>query len=341
MALLALQTQGVTLRAERGALVVRQDNKLLRRVPLHEVTEVHLYGAVELHSSARDLLLRERVDVLLLSRRGLYRGRMVPPGSAQASRRCAQYTWLASEANRLALGRAIVIAKLASQRQLLAASERPRPQAVVDALAALRRAAQQAATASSLDALRGWEGSAARLYYAGFAATLRHSELRMNGRSRRPPKDEVNACLSFGYMLTLRRVESAVRRAGLDVYLGALHGHSRDAPALALDLLEELRAPVVDRVVRRLINRHQLEPADFEAAHQTDLGAGSEAPAGVYLGPSGRETLLRALGAAWRARVPDPWGHGRVELTDGLYRQAMSLSRWFEGEREGYSPMEF
>ena len=341
MALLAIQTQGAVLTAQRGALVVRIEGQRVRRIPPHEVDEVHLYGDVELNAAARNLLLRSGIEVILLSARGMYLGRLVPSLGGQAVRRQAQYRWLGEEATALAFARAIVVAKLTGQRRVLKEVE-DRPTQVQDALVALRRLRTQVGEASDIEVIRGVEGMAARLYYAGYAATLRHPELTMNGRSRRPPRDEVNACLSFCYMLMLRRVESAIRRSGLDVYLGALHGTSRGAPALALDLVEELR-PVVDRMVRTLVNRRQLSPGDFESPRgMLYLGAEDEDDAGpgVHLAATGREVVLRALGAEWRRRVADPWGQGRVELTEALYRHAMRVSELFAGERTSYQPLE-
>lgn len=357
MTLLAVQSKGARLDAREEALTVSCSGRVVESFPAHEVSEVHCYGAVEVGAAARRLLLARGVDVLFLTPRGEYRGRLLSPLSAHGERRRAQYGALARPEVALNLARACVRGKVQNARNLLARlrGER-RGRAVRAALAGLRQALRRCDEASCVEALRGVEGHAAALYFEALGEAFVHPELVFSGRNRRPPRDPINACLSFGYTLLLRRVESAVLAAGLDPYLGALHEPGRSKPALALDLMEELRPLLVDRLVLRLVNTRQLAGSDFEhpglasglasAPPQPGEaldGEGSDAPeAGraVYLAPSGRSIFLRALAAAWERRFPHPERGDRYTLRALVEERALRLAQAFaEGSEDPHSPL--
>jgi CRISPR-associated protein Cas1 len=151
-----------------------------------------------------------------------YRGRLVAAESRAGERRMAQYALLHDPTRRLTLARSIVVGKLQNQRRLLLRRQQTlRDEVIADALAALRVSAQTANTAPDLDALRGVEGYGARVYFEGLARAIINPSFTFTGRNRNPPRDPVNACLSFGYALAQVQVEHAARASGLDPYLGA------------------------------------------------------------------------------------------------------------------------
>lgn len=341
MALLALVQQGSRLGVVGGALQVQRGGAVVETLQPHQVDEVHLYGGVSLSTAARNLLLREGIDVVFLTRDGRYRGRLVGAESRQGRRRLQQYAAVHDEARRLAIARAVVAGKVANQRRLLLRrQESLRSEGLADVLVALRGLGARAAEAPGLEQLRGLEGLAARRYFEGFREALRNPAFTFDGRNRHPPRDPVNACLSFGYTLLLVRVEDAVRAAGLDPFLGFLHDAGRGAPSLALDLMEELR-PAVDGVVLNLLNRRQLGPEDFRQPPAEELGARAElADGAVYLGDVGRTILIRAWERRLDRRDPHPAREERWTLRELLREQARQLARVVEGEAQVYQAVE-
>jgi CRISPR-associated protein Cas1 len=181
-----------------------------------------------------------------------------------------------------------------------------------------------------LEQLRGAEGEAANLYFSVFDLLIRSSdgELRFNGRSRRPPRDPFNALLSFLYTLLTHDCRSAAEAVGLDPAVGFLHRDRPGRPSLALDLMEELRPVLVDRLALSLVNRRQLRTKDFETR---DGGA-------VWLAESGRKTVL----TAWQERKKQERRHPFIDENAPLglvpYLQAQLLARHLRGDLDTYPP---
>lgn len=344
MPLLAVQEAGAVVGTKRGVITVSVGDKLAHSVPLHDIDEVHLIGPVELTASARKLLLRQNVDVVFFDGSGRYEGRLLCAESRLAERRLAQYQCLSGD-GALGLAQAVVIGKLLNQRTLLRRLGREREdERIVAGISAFRVAIQRVPDESDLNVLRGLEGYCATLYFKGFAAGLVNSSIEFTERNRRPPRDPINACLSFGYTSLLTRVETAVRKAGLDPYMGALHEVGRGKPALVLDLMEEFRV-VVDRLVLRLFNRGQLGLQDFEEpgidlesyVDEEDEESASDPRPPVFLARTGRAIFLRELADVWRTRYLLPESNTRHTLGDIIEKQAYKAARYFESG-EPYEP---
>jgi CRISPR-associated protein Cas1 len=344
VALLALTDPGSRLAARSGLLIVEQGGETLHEVRLDDIDEVHVYGGADVTPTARNLLLRRGTDVLFFTGDGRWLGRLLATESPNPIRRLAQLRAFSDPPTALGFARCVVQGKLLNQRHILARVQRDRPsESLAGAVASLRQLAAQTSSAPDLDVLRGIEGYGAATYFRGFAEAIVHPTLRFDGRNRRPPRDPINACLSFGYTLLLARADSAIRKAGLDPTLGALHSPEVGRPSLALDLIEELRPLVVDRLVLRLVNRQQLGPDDFidpgvEATHLASPEDPSEEPVrAVWLGPLGRAIFLRALAQTWRDtwRTPDGKRHRASSI---LEQQAYALARFVEDPTTGYQP---
>jgi CRISPR-associated protein Cas1 len=233
--------------------------------------------------------------------------------------------------------RGFVLGKVANQRSVLmrglrdhggAMEERARgalERAVERQAFILRRAAHEA---GGVEALRGAEGEAAQLYFSVFDHLIRVDDpaLRFSGRSRRPPLDAVNALLSFLYTLLTHDCRSAAEGVGLDPAVGFLHRDRPGRPSLALDLMEELRPPLADRLALSLINRRQLTAADFE---RRDGGA-------VWLRDEARKTVL----TAWQERKREERRHPFLDEAAPLglvpHLQAQLLSRHLRGDLDAY-----
>ena len=278
MAQLVLRGGELSLSFRQGHWVVARRGRSIRAVRAREADTIQLFGPVELQSSARAAALARGVPVVFFTADGRFRGRLEGPRAPTGALQLAQARFLADEESRLRLARSVVEGKLASERRLLLKIQKSRKGARIAASACrLRSILGRLAQATSVDQLRGYEGDAARCYFDAWPELLLHPGVSWAGRSRRPPRDPVNACLSFGYTLLAERVETAVRSVGLLPGVGALHGALRGQAGLVFDLVEEFRAPLVDRMTLRLFNRRQLDPADFEdpAWSRPDFPAGT------------------------------------------------------------------
>lgn len=266
MRTLYLAHEGAVLRREGERLRALAKGELLSDTPIHGLRQLVLVGSVTLTPAAIDLLVRNGVDTVFLSHRGRYRGRLVGVGSTHIHLRLAQYGMHTDPARSLDVARAIVAGKLGNQRALIL--RHARRHGTTDRLGAARRALAFLRTrldaAHDFDALRGVEGAGAAAYFRAFGDLVRAPGFTFPGRNRRPPMDPINALLSFGYTLLANVVEAAVHVVGLDPFLGTLHAATTARPSLVCDLMEELRAPVVDALVLAALNRRAIKPEDFE-----------------------------------------------------------------------------
>lgn len=262
---------GAVIRREGERLRVFAAKEARGDVLLHDLGQLVVVGNIVLTPSAMQALLERGVDTVLLGHAGQYRGRITSGASSNVRLRLAQYEKLTDDATAIAVATRFVQGKLANQRALLLRALRrhgpePRLKAGVVALAA---SSLRVETAVSLDAVRGCEGSGSAAYFRAFPALLRSDDFRFDGRNRRPPLDPVNAMLSLGYTLLANAVEAAVQIVGLDAHVGALHEPLAGRPSLVCDLMEELRAPVVDALVLAAIHHRVVGPDAFE-----DVGDG-------------------------------------------------------------------
>ncbi|MCA9546992.1 MAG: CRISPR-associated endonuclease Cas1, partial [Myxococcales bacterium] len=278
--------------------------------------------------SAAQALLKQGCDLVWLTRHGRLVGRSFSRAGGTGTRRVAQvHTLAGQEGGRWA--QAVVDAKLAAQRALVVRlrQNRPRP-AMTAAVVALRRLRERCAAVVEPPVLLGIEGQGAAVYYPALAAAVGPEAMGFDRRSRRPPLDPFNACLSFGYTLLLTQVEASCERVGLDRFVGGLHSPGRGKPALALDAMEPLR-PWVDRLVLTLVNRRQLQPGEFVPV---------EEGVGVHLNQAGRAVFLRAFYKAWRGRLKHPEDGRQLTLDDWLDDRLYALARWCAAEGEGLVP---
>ncbi len=242
-------------------------SRRLERVPIMHVDRMTIVGRPRVSMRIVERLLRENKPVHILSRQGGLIGSFTPARDADAVLRINQYRLVADPWG-LGVARALVAAKLRNSRRVLqklaagrvAQAERMALAADLDTLA---RLAGRAELAEDLATVRGYEGMGAAIYYERlrpfFAAGMPFTR-----RSRRPPADPANALLSWTYTIVMQEVRGAICAAGLDPCIGSLHAISYNRPALALDLMEPLRAPLCDLFILRLINLGMIRPADFQ-----------------------------------------------------------------------------
>ena len=262
---------GSRLRLDNDTVRAMVDDDTKLRVPLHHLQAVVCFGHIGLSAPLMHHLADAGITLVLLDEAGRFKARLEGATSGNVLLRVAQHAALGDAAFTLNAAKSIVAGKLRNQRAVVLRGARESKSA--DDEAALTRTAQNLAAslralpaAATLDETRGIEGEAARGYFAALNLLVR-PELRdsfaMDGRTRRPPRDRMNALLSFLYSMWMNDCRSACEAAGLDPQLGFLHAVRPGRASLALDLMEEFR-PWADRLALSLVNRQQLAATDFE-----------------------------------------------------------------------------
>lgn len=323
---------------------LRLDNDTLRllvgdetrlRVPLHHLGAVVCFGPVSVSVPLMHRLADDAIALVLLDANGRFKARLEGATSGNVLLRRAQHDTSQDSAFALSLARRVVAGKLRNQRHVLLRGARD---AKDDAdRRALTRAAQNLAasqralpSAATLDAVRGVEGEAARGYFAAINHLVR-ADLRdrfsLDGRSRRPPRDRLNALLSFLYAMWMNDCRSACEAAGLDPQVGYLHALRPGRAALALDLMEEFR-PFADRLALTLVNRLQVGTADFI---EREGGA-------VMLEGGGRKSVVVAFQERKQEALTHPLLAESVPLGLVPLVQARLLARHLRGEAAEYPP---
>lgn len=270
MSTLYVTQPGAEVRKKGSRLQVQWHGEVQTALPLRIVERLVCLGPVQLSAAATRLLLEEGIPVYFCSQRGRSYGTL-SAGHEDAERFLAQAERYRDPACRLAIAKVIVSAKLCHQQRLLRRHARNHPNPPLTQIAdQLDRAAATLSRRATVAEVMGVEGHASALYFSAFGHCLRQPGITFRERNRRPPKDPVNAILSLGYMLVLGEVVSMVIAQGLHPGLGFLHEVGRRRPALALDLLELARQPLVDRLTLSLFNRSVLTPNDFDATKPGD-----------------------------------------------------------------------
>lgn len=315
----------------RGALVVSGPQGT-RKIPLEALDAVVLLGGGQITSQALTACTRRGVRVVALHLSGAVRFVVGPATKGNVHLRTALFEAVTDSEHSLRLAKGIVAAKLQSSRFVVARWARDaREPDDADKLAAR---AQQLAdrvtrvpSAATPDKLRGVEGDGARCYFRAVSTALSRAPLRFSARTRRPPRDPVNALLGFAYGLLLTEFIGALESVGLDYQMGFFHRPRSGRPSLALDLAEELRA-MTDRFVVSMVRRRQMGGDDF-----TRMPGG-----GVYLTEDGRTKLL----CAWEEHKEEEVPHRVLERKVGRWAipsiQATLLARHLRGDLPAYPP---
>jgi CRISPR-associated protein Cas1 len=314
-------------------LLVGDDTRL--RVPLHHLGAVVCFGPVSVSVPLMHRLADDSIALVLLDASGRFKARLEGATTGNVLLRRAQHATSQDEAFTLALARRLVAGKLRNQRQVLLRGARDSGDEAdrrVLARAAQNLAASQRSlpATSTLDAVRGVEGEAARGYFAAFNHLVRpdlRERFGFDGRSRRPPRNRMNALLSFLYSMWMNDCRSACEAAGLDPQVGYLHALRPGRAALALDLMEEFR-PLADRLALTLVNRLQLDERGFD---EREGGA-------VMLGSDARKVVVVAFQERKRDELTHPLMAQALPLGLVPLVQARLLARHLRGEAAGYPP---
>lgn len=328
---LHLTTAGSRVSLESRRLVVQDRDGNTNVVRLKDLTQVNLFGGVQITTQAVQRLLGAEIPIGFFSSGGWFYGMAAPLGHSAVQVRRRQYARTADPAWVLGLARGLVRNKVRNARTLLRRNHRERPSAALDRL---RELVDRVDGCSSLEELRGVEGLAARVYFEHFSGMLRSgddgcSSFDLEGRNRRPPRDPVNALLSLSYSLLVRHFTAACALVGLDPHAGFLHSDRPGRPSLALDLMEPFRPLLADSAVITAVNNGEVSPNDF-----------------VTVGPScaltdaGRRSFISSWERRLDVEVTHPVFGYRITYRRVLDVQARLLARHVLGELASYPAFE-
>lgn len=332
---LYVQTQGAYLRLDHETVKVEKDGRVKLQVPLHHLGAIVLFGDIMITPALIARCAEDGRGLAWFSSYGRFQGRLEGPVSGNVLLRRAQHEALGDPGRTMDIARNCVAGKVKNLRTTLLRSARETH--VAEDAESLRRAAghlagilQSLPTAKDLDTLRGMEGEAARHYFAVFRYMILGDRqvFAFSGRNRRPPLDPVNALISFLYALLLNDCVSSAQGVGLDPQVGFLHSLRPGRPALGLDLMEEVRPILADRLALTLINRRQVTEKDFDWR-----------PGGaVFLNDCGRKKVV----VAYQERKQQEISHQLVgqKMPLGLvpHIQARLLARHLRGDLTDYPP---
>jgi len=332
---LFVSTQGAYVFHEGEAVVIRIGNEEKLRVPVHLLGGLVCFGNVAVTSPLLGLCSERGVTVSFLSEQGRFRARVQGGVSGNVFLRREQYRRADDRVARLELARGFVLGKLANTRTVLQRvmrdhAEKGGMEALTYAAGRLSAFLDAARRETDLEAMRGIEGEGARTYFGviNYGITAQKDAFFLNGRNRRPPLDNMNALLSFLYTMMVHDAESALESVGLDPQVGFLHAERPGRPSLALDLIEEFRPFLADRLALSLVNLRQVQPNGFKVSET----------GGILMDDETRKTLI----SAYQKRKQEEITHGFLEESVPvgllLHVQALLLARYLRGDLDGYPP---
>jgi CRISPR-associated protein Cas1 len=332
---LFVMTQRAYLHLDHDTVKVKVQGETKLQVPLHHLGAVCCLGDVAVSTALLHRCADDGRSVVFLEQGGRFKCRIEGPVSGNVLLRRAQHEALTDPARTLAIARHLVAGKVQNARQVLlrGAREATVPEDETPLTEAARHLVEplpRLETLQDLDQVRGLEGDAARVYFAVFTRLVKEDRdtFRFEGRTRRPPRDPMNALLSFIYTLLLSDCVAAVEGVGLDPQVGYLHALRPGRPALGLDLMEELRPVLADRLALTLVNRRQLTSKDFQ---EREGGA-------VLLTDDGRRAVVTAYQQRKQEEVLHPLSEQRMPLGLIPHVQARMLARHLRGDLECYPP---
>ena len=328
---LYLLRHGLVLGKESARLTIHWQGKRLETIPAIHVDQIMIFGNAQISTQAMRFCLAERIPVYLLSASGRYYGVVDSFDTEPVLLHKAQFEKAEDTEFCLRLARNLIRGKIANSRTLLKRLSRKRPaEALEKAAAALKTCLAQLAGAGSLDQVRGVEGNAARIYFSAFREQL-DPAWGFTGRNRQPPRDPVNALLSYGYTLLFYNLYSLIRARGLNPQVGYLHPLRMGHPALVSDLLEEFRALVVDAIVWNLVLNRRLSPDDFTPPDE-DSG-------GCRMNDRSRRVFVHEMEKKLNAPVTHPLTGHRLDYRRCMEHQVHQLAAVLRGKQSDYRPM--
>jgi CRISPR-associated protein Cas1 len=331
---LFVMTEGAYVHLESDTVRVVREGETMLQTPLHHLGSICVFGHVSVSTPLIARCADDGRAIVMMDEAGRFKARIVGRTTGNVLLRKGQHDFHNDPDRCLSFARCVVAGKIQNGRQVLLRGAREDQTASKEYLAdaAITHAGllDDLRQATTLDEMRGIEGSAAQAYFEVFDLLIRaqRTDFRFSGRSRRPPRDRMNALLSFVYALATNDCESALEGVGLDPQLGILHALRPGRPGLALDLLEEFRPIILDRLCLTLVNRQELTKRHF-----LEQAGGS-----VRMTDEGRKRLLVAFQKRKQEMVSHPLLKEKVPIGLLPHIQARIIARLFRGEMKHYQP---
>ena len=332
---LFVMTENALVRLDGESAVVEVDREKRLQVPMHHLGGIVLFGTAHITAPAMMRCAEDGRSVSFMDFGGRFKARVEGPASGNVLLRLAQFEIATQTTRALPLVRNLVAGKIRNQRfNLMRAARDVRDETSAGRLRAaaesLMAHIQSLPESGEIDTVRGVEGIAAAVYFDAFADMIRvaSDDFSFRNRSRRPPRDRMNALLSFLYAMLTNDCRGALEGVGLDPQVGILHVPRPGRPGLALDLVEEFRPAFADRLALALVNRKQIRPEHFE-----DRDGGS-----VLLSDSGRRSVVAAYQERRKELVSHPFLKEKVPVGLVPHLQARLLARHLRGDLEHYPP---
>lgn len=330
---LYVTTQGAYLSKDGDAVVVRVENERRLRVPLHHLGSIVCFGRITCSPWLMAKCAEVGMSISFLTEHGRFLARVEGPIRGNVLLRREQYRRADAMEAAAAIARNIITAKIANARNVLLRGIRDYPESpgrtkLEAASARLGWSLSQVRIESDLDTIRGIEGEAASTYFEVFdhLITANRDAFTFRARSRRPPLDPINALLSFLYTLLMHDARSACEAVGLDPAVGFLHRDRPGRHGLALDLMEEFRPVLADRLALSLTNRQQVRPEGFRTMES----------GGVVMDDTTRKTVLIAYQKRKQAEVTHPFLGEKTSVGLLIQLQARLLARHLRGDLDAY-----
>lgn len=322
------------LRKEQETFVVEIDNKKVFQAPIHSIENIVCFGFKPLTPQLMAFCAENNVGISYLDSNGRFLARVYGKQKGNVLLRKAQYSISDSEIESLKIAKPIVAAKITNYRHLLLRHQRNHPDicsdSVILAAELLANRLTNIENVKSLNELIGYEGECANLYFGVLSnlITAQKEDFLFTKRTKRPPLDPANALLSFLYVILVNDVRSALETVGLDPQVGFLHQIRPGRPSLALDIMEEFRAFLGDRIMLNLINLKQVSLNDFEIRESGE----------VRINDKARKTVLNAYQNRKQEIITHPFLGEKMTIGLLPHIQSQLLARYIRGDIEFYPP---
>lgn len=330
---LYITNENFYLSRERENVVIRNEEKIIRRFPIHILEGIVCFNYTGVSPGLIQLCNDNKISITFLTPNGRFQGKFIGITNGNVLLRREQYR-IADDDRSLTIAKNCIEAKIINSRKVFLRLRRDHldfnHEPITELIEYFKLQTIKVRDCNNKDSLRGVEGDVARSYFQNFDELIlsQKEDFKFILRSRRPPLNRVNAMLSFLYSMLTYEVQAALETVGLDSYVGFFHVDRPGRPGLALDLIEELRAYLVDRLVVTMVNRNQISTNDFEEKENQ----------AVLLNDKGREKILSQWQKRKQQEIIHPFIKEKIPIGLIPYVQAQLLARHIRGDLEAYPP---
>ncbi len=330
---LYLMTQGTYCHKENDGIVIKGDGERKAKFPVHNIESIVCFGNILCSPFLLGFCAENNISISYLTENGRFLGRFQGNVSGNVLLRRNQYRWADDPEKTGYVARTIIQGKIINSIAVLNRFLRDSKEineSVNSAVNELKHILGAVEQSNDLNVIRGIEGIAARCYFNVFNNLIKQQkdEFVFNGRNKRPPRDEVNALLSFIYVVMMHDIRSALETVGLDPAVGYLHRDRSGRYSLALDLMEEFRSFFADRLILSLINRNQIKKSHFRLTEAKS----------VLLNDEGKKILLTTYQDRKKEEILHPFINEKCTYGRLFFIQALIFARWVRGDIDGYPP---